>query len=79
MVLKMSFYLYLSIYGVVFLSVACGCDRQSRHQGHSLRFIVWLICGALFHVAATRAVRYLYISSHGAASEYLRAYVYPPN
>ncbi|UNK04530.1 3'-5' exonuclease [Psychrobacter raelei] len=26
---------------------------------------------ALFHVAATRAVRYLYISSHGAPSEYL--------
>ncbi len=27
---------------------------------------------ALFHVAATRAVRYLYISSHGAPSEYLK-------
>lgn len=26
---------------------------------------------ALFHVAATRAVRYLYISSHGVPSEYL--------
>lgn len=28
---------------------------------------------ALFHVAATRAVRYLYISSHGTPSEYLAA------
>lgn len=27
---------------------------------------------ALFHVAATRAVRYLYISSHGVPSEYLK-------
>ena len=27
---------------------------------------------ALFHVAATRAVRYLYISSYGAPSEYLK-------
>lgn len=27
---------------------------------------------ALFHVAATRAVRYLYISSHGTPSEYLK-------
>ena len=27
---------------------------------------------ALFHVAATRAVRYLYISSHGIPSEYLK-------
>lgn len=27
---------------------------------------------ALFHVAATRAVRYLYISSHGNPSEYLK-------
>ena len=27
---------------------------------------------ALFHVAATRAVRYLYISSHGTPSEYLQ-------
>ena len=28
---------------------------------------------ALFHVAATRAVRYLYISSHGTPSEYLES------
>lgn len=28
---------------------------------------------ALFHVAATRAVRYLYISSHGTPSEYVQA------
>ena len=28
---------------------------------------------ALFHVAATRAVRYLYISSHGTPSTYLKA------
>lgn len=28
---------------------------------------------ALFHVAATRAVRYLYISSHGTPSAYLKA------
>lgn len=27
---------------------------------------------ALFHVAATRAIRYLYISSHGTPSEYLK-------
>ncbi len=61
-------------HGVVPLSIAMKASQDVVEQR-----LTDINERALFHVAATRAVRYLYISSHGAASEYLRAYVYPPN